>query len=100
MKVEGRLYSGAIQIIKEIIRVPSPVEKMKLVEGLPKQIESSIVQFYQKHHIKFKKIEISSEDLSSILMFIIIQANQPFLLAHLEIAQLFSFSQTKAQPTL
>ncbi len=37
-KLDERLYSGAIQIIKEIVRVNSPAEKMRLIEGLPRQI--------------------------------------------------------------
>lgn len=74
------------------MRVNSPAEKIKLAEGLQKQIESSISQFYRKHNIQFSKIEISSEDLSSILMYVIVEANQPTIYAHLQIAQLFSYS--------
>ena len=50
------MYLGTVQIINEIVRVNSPAEKMKLAEGIKKQIESSIQQFYRKHGIEDEKI--------------------------------------------
>ena len=83
---------GTVQIINEIVRVHSPAEKMKLAEGITKQIESSIQQFYKKHGINYEKIELTKEDLSSLLCYIIVQSNQPLLFAHLQIIQLFCLS--------
>ena len=75
--------------MKEIMRVNSPAEKKKLIDGLEKQIASSAQNFYQKNGVEVKKIELSPQDLNSILMFILVQANQPLLSAHFQITQLF-----------
>lgn len=51
--LEGeRPYAGAVQIIKEAIRVGNPAEKMNLIEGLEKQIESTVRGFNKKYGIK------------------------------------------------
>jgi len=38
--------------MKEIVRVVSPADKLQLIEGLQKQIDSTILRFYKKHGIK------------------------------------------------
>jgi hypothetical protein len=63
---------------------------MKLFEGLPKQIESSIIQFYKKNNIKLDKIEIDQQNLTSLILYLMVQANIPNFFAHLQIAILFS----------
>lgn len=63
---------------------------MRLIEGLPRQIESSAQQFYKRNNIPMPKIDISSQDLTSILLFTIVQANISVFYAHLQIAILFS----------
>jgi hypothetical protein len=72
-----------------VIRVNSPAEKVRLLEGIQKQIENSVVQFYRKHGIEHNKIKISPEDLSNIFIYILVQANQPAIYAHIQIASLF-----------
>ena len=58
-KPEQKLYSGAVQIIKEVVRVNSPAEKIKLLEGLPRQIQSSIMGFYKKNRIPIDRVDLS-----------------------------------------
>ncbi len=72
------------------MRVHSPAEKMKLFEGLPKQIESSILQFYKRNNIKIEKIEIDQQNLTSIILYLVVQANIPSFFAHLQVTILFS----------
>ena len=45
-------FSGAIQMVKEIIRVRNPYEKLKHLENLIRQLEFSISRFYEQHKIK------------------------------------------------
>jgi hypothetical protein len=58
------------------------------------------LHFYKKHNIKIDKVEISSEDLSSLFMYIIVQANQAAFYAHLQVALLFNASASKSQVIL
>ena len=74
----------------------SPAEKKKLIEGLHKQIESSIKQFYQKHNVEQEIKDLDSKNIKSILSYVLIQANQPAFIAHLEIAHIFSISEVKS----
>ena len=45
-------YSGVTQVLLETVRVPSPAEKMQLLEGLNKQVELSILSFNKRHGIE------------------------------------------------
>lgn len=83
-----------MQILKEIVRVANPTEKLQLVEGLQKQIESTVVQFYKRHGIKSEGVEIDFGNAMGILVYIIAQANQTALYANLQIIS--SFGPKKA----
>lgn len=96
-----RPYAGAVQMVREMARVGSAGEKWQLAEGLQKQLESSVMQFYRKHGIKAEGVEISPSDLQVLLLYLVVQANQPGLLAHLTLAAHFSHSKSpRGAPTL
>lgn len=89
-----RPYAGAVQILKEIVRVGNPAEKLQLVDGLQKQIESTVVQFYKRHGIKAEGVEIDFGNAMTILSYIIVQANQTALYANLQIISYFGPKKT------
>jgi hypothetical protein len=96
-----RPYAGAVQMVREMARVGSPGEKWQLAEGLQKQLESSVMQFYRKHGIKVEGVEVSPSDLQILLLYLVVQANQPGLLAHLTLAAHFSHSKSpRGAPTV
>lgn len=83
--VSEKPYLGAIQIIKEIIRVNNPSEKLHLIEGLQKQIESTILCFYKKYGIRIEGVEIDYKNMISIMLYVVIQANQTNLYPHTQL---------------
>ncbi len=76
------------------MRVASPTEKLQLVDGLQKQIESTILQFYKRHGIKNDGLEIDFGNAMAILSYIIVQANQTALYQNLQIINNFGPKNT------
>ena len=91
------ILKDAIENIKKLKYVISPLEKMEVLYNTNKKIVESIDHFWRNYEIKREKLIIDPDSLLSIYIYLIIKSNQAHMIVEYEIMELFMTESQKIQ---
>lgn len=86
--VEYLPYEKAIEKLNMLVPLKSPLQQLKILNETFENIIDSISEFYLKFNVLFDKY-LESDDLISIVIYIISQSNLPHLTSHIKIMDNF-----------
>lgn len=81
-------YEKAIKILKKFEKIKSPIHQLKLLGLVFEAIIECISEFYLKYNIFFEK-NIESDELISIVLYIISKSEMENALSHIKIIETF-----------
>lgn len=91
-------YEDSIIFLKEINNYKAPFEKLIIIASLSSLITESINDFYKDMHefIKPSMLNIGTDELTSIYLYILIKVNLPELFIYCDLIEYFTVSSTKS----
>ena len=90
-------YSKVIQEIKKMARYKQPFEKMIITTRLTTIVADSINEFWKNEANKYKKqfLEVTTDELITIFVYIVIKAQLPEIILHLGLIESFTPDETQ-----
>ena len=90
-------YISAINLLKSIKKYKTPFEKIILIAAISDQIMENVTSFWKdmEHYIEKDYLFIEADEIMSIFLFIMIQAQMPEILLYCKIINNFTTQFTK-----
>ena len=90
-------YETAIQLLRQITKYKTPLEKMMIIASISSEISDCINDFWSQldNYTKDGFLSIEAEQLQNIFTYIIIQSDIEDFFVHLKIIKLFITSEIK-----
>ena len=92
-------YNSVIQIIKKIPKIKSPYKKMLLIASISTEITECIDNYWEDSEEFIPKsnyLQVNSDELLKIFIFIVVQSRVPDLIIQEMIVQNYTFNYTKS----
>ena len=92
-------YSSAIQMLKKLSKVRSPYKKMLLIASVSTEITGCVDNYWADYEDiipNLNYLQVTSDELLKIFIYIVAHARLPELIVHEMIVQKFTFSYTKS----
>lgn len=93
-----RSYESVISILNNIKTNPKPFEKLLLLASMGSEIPECVNEFWKQMetHIPQHFLSINSDDLLSIIIYVIVKSQFPEIIIHNEIINSFTTDNTKS----
>lgn len=95
IEIKGSIYKKAIpffssvETLQKISNSKAPIHKLKTISKVHKNILENIKDFYRQFHMSFDKKFIETDEMISILLYIISKANIPYLYSQCLLIEMF-----------
>lgn len=91
-------YNTVFKIVRSIAKNKIPIEKMMLVASISSEITECVNHFWKgmDRYITSQYLNINPDELMSLFIYVIVQAQFPEILIHMKIISEFTSKTTKA----
>ena len=98
--LEARLrnppYTAAIEKLREVARLTTPMRKLQCIAGLNAVICKCIDDFWKGANVPTDQLAIDADQYLSVLIYIMVKANTPNLFTHVALANEFATMGSRA----
>lgn len=95
IEITGSIYKKAIpffssvETLQKVANFRAPIHKLKIISIVHQKILENIKDFYRQFHMRFDKKFIETDEMVSILMYIISKSSIPYLYSQCLLLELF-----------